>query len=164
MKTAAGAASAEGEAGRIAAGDQVWLSDVNAWGTVLSVREEEDLIEVQVGQTRVRLNTADAGKVVPPPGKKLPEPSVVTRKVSARAPSLELDLRGWRADDAITEVDRYLNDASLANLSRVSIIHGHGTGALRRVVREMLSSHALVRSFRPGERGEGGDGVTVVNL
>jgi DNA mismatch repair protein MutS2 len=137
---------------------------VNSWGTVLSVREEEDLIEVLVGQTRVRLSLADAEKIRPPAGKRMPEPLLVTRKLSGRTASLELDLRGWRADDAISELDRYLNDASLAGLGRVRIIHGHGTGALRRVVRETLGSHSLVRSFRPGERGEGGDGVTVAQL
>ena len=55
-------------------------------------------------------------------------------------------------------------DIRPASLGKVRIIHGHGTGALRKVVRETLASHSLVRSFRPGERGEGGDGVTVVDL
>ncbi len=165
LKASQGGAGAEsGEPGQVTAGDQVWLADVNTWGTVLAVREEEDAIEVQVGQTRVRLNLADAEKIRPPAGKRLPQPSMVTQRLSGRVPSSELDLRGWRADDAVAEVDRYLNDASLTNLGSVRIIHGHGTGALRRVVREMLASHSLVRSFRPGERGEGGDGVTVVTL
>ena len=110
------------------------------------------------------LDLTDAEKVRPPEGKRLPEPSVVTRKLAGRTPSLELDLRGWRADDAVLELERYLNDASLASLGKVRIIHGHGTGALRKVVREMLSSHSLVRSFRPGERGEGGDGVTIADI
>jgi DNA mismatch repair protein MutS2 len=84
--------------------------------------------------------------------------------VSGRAPSLEVDFRGKRADDVTLELERYLNDASLAGLGRVRIIHGFGTGVLRRVVREMVASHSLVKSFRPGERGEGGDGVTMVDL
>ncbi len=159
-------ADVAGEAGtpaQIGPGDQVWLADVDTWGTVLSV-QEEDQIEVQVGQTRVRLSLTDAEKVRPPAGKRLPERSAVTRKVSGRAPALEVDFRGKRADEVTMELDRYLNDASLAGLSRVRVIHGFGTGVLRRVVREMLASHSLVRSFRPGERGEGGDGVTMVDL
>ena len=81
-----------------------------------------------------------------------------------RVPSLELNLRGKRADEVAPELERYLNDASLASLSQVRIIHGFGTGTVRQIVRDMLASHPLVKSFRPGERGEGGDGVTVVKL
>jgi DNA mismatch repair protein MutS2 len=88
----------------------------------------------------------------------------VKRRLSAGAPSLELDLRGKRADEVAPELDRYLNDACLANLSEVRIIHGYGTGTVRQIAREMLASHSLVKSFRPGERGEGGDGVTMVKL
>jgi DNA mismatch repair protein MutS2 len=77
---------------------------------------------------------------------------------------VELDLRGKRADEVSPELDRYLNDASLAGLGQVRIIHGYGTGTVRQIVREMLTSHSLVKSYRPGERGEGGDGVTVVKL
>jgi len=61
-------------------------------------------------------------------------------------------------------LDSYLNAASLTNLSEVRIIHGMGTGAVRTIVRELLASHSLVNSFRPGVRGEGGDGATVVRL
>ena len=62
------------------------------------------------------------------------------------------------------ELDSYLNDAFLANLNQVRIIHGYGTGTVRGIVREALGAHPLVKSFRPGAAGEGGDGVTVVSL
>jgi DNA mismatch repair protein MutS2 len=152
------------EASQIGAGDKVWLTDVNMWGDVLSVREEEGQIEVQVGHTRLRMNLDDAEKLKPPEGKVLPEPQMVRRGLSTRVPSLELDLRGKRADEVAPELDRYLNDASLAGLSQVRIIHGYGTGTVRQIVRDMLATHSLVKSFRPGERGEGGDGVTMVKL
>ena len=61
-------------------------------------------------------------------------------------------------------LDKYLNNAYLASLSSVRIIHGKGTGALRRAVRDMLAEHLLVASFRTGELNEGGDGVTIVEL
>jgi DNA mismatch repair protein MutS2 len=152
------------EVRQIGVGDKVWLTEVNMWGDVLSVREEDGEIEVQVGQTRLRMNLDDVEKLKPPEGTVLPQPLRVRRRLSAGAPSLELNLRGKRADEVAPELDRYLNDACLANLSQVRIIHGYGTGTVRQIVREMLASHSLVKSFRPGERGEGGDGVTMVKL
>jgi DNA mismatch repair protein MutS2 len=154
----------QAEPSKIGVGDKVWLTDVSMWGTVLSVREEDGQIDVQVGHTRLRMNLDDAEKLKPPAGKRLPEPPKVKRKLSIRIASLELSLRGKRADEVAPELDRYLNDASLASLSQVRIIHGFGTGTVRQIVRDMLASHPLVKSFRPGERGEGGDGVTVVKL
>ena len=62
------------------------------------------------------------------------------------------------------ELDTYLNDAFMSHLAEVRIIHGYGTGAVRSVVREALATHQLVKSFRPGRQGEGGDGVTIVTL
>ena len=69
-----------------------------------------------------------------------------------------------RVEEALTALERYLEDASLAGLPRVSVIHGLGTGALRDAVRSDAGAHPLVRTVRAGERGEGGDGVTVVEL
>ena len=90
-------------------------------------------------------------------------PPVGSIPVIPRAP-LQLDLRGKRADEVEPELDGYLNDAVQSNLSQVRIIHGIGTGAVRGIVRDFLSTHPLVKSFRPGERDEGGDGATVVSL
>ena len=77
---------------------------------------------------------------------------------------IELDLRGKRADEVEPALDAYLNDAAQSNLMSVRIIHGIATGVVRSIVREFLKNHPLAKSFRPGERGEGGDGVTVVRL
>ena len=71
---------------------------------------------------------------------------------------------GARVDEALEALARYLDDASLAGLEQVTIIHGLGTGALRDAVRVQAASHPLVKSFRAGERGEGGDGATIVRL
>ncbi|MDY6835723.1 MAG: endonuclease MutS2 [Chloroflexota bacterium] len=148
----------------IAVGDEVWLRDMDVGGTVLSLREEDDQLEVQVGHTRLMVGLEHVEKVkglVMSRGS--PElPRVV--KQTARVMSLELDLRGRRADDVARELDKYLNDASLAHLSEVRIIHGFGTGTVRQIVRETLATHPLVKGFRPGERGEGGDGITMVVL
>ncbi len=82
----------------------------------------------------------------------------------ARSVASSLDLRGARVDEALDALVRYLDDASLAGLEQVLVIHGLGTGALRDAVREQLAGHPLVKSCRPGERGEGGDGATIVRL
>ncbi|HET7028866.1 MAG TPA: Smr/MutS family protein [Candidatus Limnocylindrales bacterium] len=82
----------------------------------------------------------------------------------ARSVASSLDLRGARVEEALETLDRYLDDAGLAGLQRVTIIHGLGTGALRDAVRARAAGHPLVTGTRPGERGEGGDGATVVSL
>ena len=82
----------------------------------------------------------------------------------AKSVASSLDLRGARVEEALAALDRYLDDASLAGLGSVLIIHGLGTGALRDAVREAAADHPLVSGVRPGERGEGGDGATIVSL
>jgi DNA mismatch repair protein MutS2 len=80
------------------------------------------------------------------------------------APEVELDLRGQRVEEILPRLDKYLDDAFLAGMPFVRIVHGKGTGALRQAVRDQLRDHALVKSYRPGAQGEGGSGVTVVYL
>jgi len=76
----------------------------------------------------------------------------------------EIDLRGFASDDALDKVDKYLYDAYLAGLFTVNIIHGKGTGILRKRILEFLKNHPKVESYRLGEWDEGGSGVTVVKL
>lgn len=75
-----------------------------------------------------------------------------------------LDVRGARVEEALEVVERYLDTAARAGSAKATLIHGHGSGALRDSIRELLRSHPLVREWRPGERGEGGDGATIVTL
>lgn len=79
-------------------------------------------------------------------------------------PASELRLRRLTKDEAIPRLNKYLHDAFMAGLAQVRIIHGKGTGTLRLLVRRELGRHPLVKSFRPGEYGEGGEGVTVAEL
>ena len=76
----------------------------------------------------------------------------------------EVHLRRLTADEALLKLDRYLHDAFMAGLYQIKVVHGKGTGTLQRIVREQLSKHPLVKSYRPGEYGEGGTGVTIVEL
>ena len=80
------------------------------------------------------------------------------------SPGLELDLRGQRAEEVLLILEKYLDDAFLAGLPWARIIHGKGTGVLRRIVRDELRRHPLVKEAHSGEMNEGGDGVTVVKF
>jgi DNA mismatch repair protein MutS2 len=82
----------------------------------------------------------------------------------ARTISDTLDIRGARVDEALEAVDRYVDDAVLAGLAAVTIVHGVGTGALRDAVRRHAAEQPAVRGARPGGRGEGGDGATILEL
>jgi hypothetical protein len=86
----------------------------------------------------------------------------VPAETAARANAV--DVRGKRADEALSEVEAFLDRAALQGADTVMVIHGHGTGALRRTVREYLATSPYVDRFRPGGAGEGGDGVSVVSL
>jgi DNA mismatch repair protein MutS2 len=144
-------------------GDTVWVKDAGLEAMVLSVNEKERQIEVLAGQARIRLSLDGVEKVVEQLATTREKPAASSH-VAPRRVSLELDLRGKRADDVEPLLDSYLNDASLANLSEVRIIHGIATGTVRDIVRDFLSRHPLVRTFRAGKGDEGGDGATVASL
>ncbi|MFC1901677.1 endonuclease MutS2 [Chloroflexota bacterium] len=148
----------------IKAGDTVWIREAGLTATVLSVAEASQEVEVQAGQTRMRLSLDGVEKTSAP----APPPSTRTapavRQPAVRAVSLELDLRGKRADEVEWALDGYLSQAAQANITEARIIHGFGTGTVRQIVRDFLASHPLVKSFRSGDRGEGGDGVTMAQL
>jgi DNA mismatch repair protein MutS2 len=152
-----------GEPSEIKVGDRVFLDDIGLEATVLSLDKKNHQVEVQAGATRVRvgLDSVTRTGAAAPVGKSSPG---LRTHFSPKAVAMELDLRGKRADEVAPAVDAYLNDACLANLDGVRIIHGFGTGVVRQIVRDLLATHPLVKSFRPGSRGEGGDGATVVNF
>ncbi|HFD39202.1 MAG TPA: endonuclease MutS2, partial [Anaerolineae bacterium] len=146
--------------GEIAVGDTVFIVGLGTTGRVTAL--EGDSAEVQVGAFGVRVQRSDLERRAPRPSPP-PEP-LVSLPPPRPSPGLELDLRGRRVEEALLELDRYLDDAFLAGLPWVRIIHGKGTGALRQAVRRRLREHPLVRSYRAGEQGEGGTGVTIAYL
>ncbi|MGD0854852.1 MAG: endonuclease MutS2 [Dehalococcoidia bacterium] len=147
----------------IRVGDTVRLRDMETTAKVLTLNEQQGLLEAQVGDIKLTLRLDNVDKVeMPGPGAEAG--STVVRPRTTRPASLELDLRGHRADIVEAELDTYLNDAYMSHLAEVRIIHGYGTGAVRGAVREALAAHSLVKSFRPGGQGEGGDGVTIATL
>jgi DNA mismatch repair protein MutS2 len=157
-------ASLEISADSIAAGDTVWLREADLQATVLSVSDETGQVELQAGSTKLSLNIDSVEKVLPSPDSTKGNSISVRKKLSRRIVPEELDLRGKRADEVEPVLDRYINDASLAGLGQVRITHGIGTGTVRDIVREVLGTHPLVKSFRAGRMDEGGDGVTFVVL
>jgi DNA mismatch repair protein MutS2 len=156
--------SESADEGMVTAGDTVWLKEVNLRGTVIAVSEERGQVEVQAGQIKLTLSLDSVEKTTPPHPEAAPESPPVTRQLDKGPVSNELNLRGKRANEIERALDSYLNDAFLANLSEVRIVHGIGTGTVRKIVRDLLASHPLVKAFRPGGRGEGGDGATIVQL
>ncbi len=147
----------------LAPGDTVWVEGLGATGQITALADDE--VEVQVGNFRVRTGrkTLELRQKAAPQELRGQRAVTVT---TARPPSpgLELDLRGLRVEEALPRLDKYLDEAHLAGLPHVRIIHGKGTGALRQATRQQLEGHPLVVSYRPGDRYEGGDGVTVAEL
>jgi DNA mismatch repair protein MutS2 len=146
--------------GEIVESDTVWISGLGTTGQVTAV--DGDSAEVQVGHFHIRVDVSGlerrgtASTAAPKP--------VEDASSWHPSPGIELDLRGQRVDEVLPRLDKYLDEAFLAGLPFVRIIHGKGTGILRQAVRQQLSSHPLVRSHRQGDQGEGGSGVTVAEL
>ncbi|MBM3132993.1 MAG: endonuclease MutS2, partial [Chloroflexi bacterium] len=134
------------EAGRIAVGDSVRVIDTSLRGTVLSISEKGGHVEVQSGRTKIKVGLEDIEKVERAAEKPSKRPVTFERSPERTRRSMELDLRGKRAEEVEPELDAYLNDASLAGFTEVRVIHGYGTGTVRQIVRDMLASHPLVKS------------------
>jgi DNA mismatch repair protein MutS2 len=143
-------------------GDVVRVRPLNAKGSVIEIDGAE--AEVQVGPARTRVKRADLELIAAQPSEVEPMSRGYRVVRATRSPGGEIDLRGSIVEDALREIDRHLDAASLSGLPWVRIIHGKGTGALRRAVREFLSHHPLVSSYQPGAPNEGGEGVTVAKL
>lgn len=140
-------------------GDTVWVPELNATGEVLDL--DDGSAEVQVGSFRVRTPQASLEL------RQKAKPAEETARVAVPPPPdvhLELHLRGLRVEEALPRLERYLDEAYRAQVPFVRVVHGKGTGALRRAVREFLRGYPLVESFRDGEEGEGDTGVTVVRF
>ena len=118
----------------------------------LTMRLRSDLRHAQGGEERRDQSPAAKEK----------RPDVSWQK--AQEVSFEIDLRGMTVEEALTALDKHLDDALLAGLTQVRIIHGKGTGALRKAVSEYLRSDSRVAGSRLGEAGEGGAGVTVAKV
>lgn len=144
-------------------GQEVFVPMFNMRGQI-TAPVEEGSVQVQVGAVKLFLPLNELRPVEKETASASQVHTGGTLIDKARMISSQLDLRGKRAEEALLEVDKYLDDAGLACLARIFIIHGKGTGALRLAVQQYLKADPRVKSFRIGEHGEGGLGVTVVDL
>ncbi len=154
---------------RLQAGDHVELARLGKTGTLLESPQGKKRVKVRVGQTEM---SVEVSSLIGLAGPHEPERSapVAPRRLLPRTSLAEaeaatvLDLRGKMADEALDATVAALDRAALAGAPLLRIIHGHGTGRLKAVIRDYLKSSPYVAAFRAGERAEGGDGVTVVQL
>ncbi|MDI6601154.1 MAG: endonuclease MutS2 [Thermoanaerobacteraceae bacterium] len=145
----------------LAPGMDVYIKSIGQNGIVL--RTDEDKVEVQVGIIKITVDRVDLLESETKKKKTVQrQTELKLSKVSTISP--QIDVRGMNLDDALIAIDKYLDDAYLAGLKQVTIIHGKGTGVLRNGVKEFLKGNRRVSSFRLGMLSEGGDGVTVVEL
>ncbi|PFD38143.1 endonuclease MutS2 [Bacillus cereus] len=146
---------------QLRAGDEVKVLTFGQKGQLLEKVSDTEW-NVQIGILKMKVKESNMEYINTP--KQTEKKAVATVKGRDYHVSLELDLRGERFENAMVRVEKYLDDAQLASYPRVSIIHGKGTGALRQGVQDYLKKHRGVKSFRYGDMGEGGLGVTVVEL
>jgi DNA mismatch repair protein MutS2 len=146
---------------KMSPGDEVKVISLNQKGHLVDKVSNNEW-QVQIGILKMKVKESDLEYVSSP--KPVETRPLATVRGKDYHVSLELDLRGERFESALSRVEKYIDDALLAGYPRVSIIHGKGTGALRQGVQEYLKNHRSVKSTRFGEAGEGGTGVTVVEL
>ncbi len=144
-------------------GDIVEITHLNTKGTVLSLPDAKGEVQLQAGIMKLKAHLSQLRLVNEPQPKKKQTDSVQS---GAAAPTVGMscDVRGLALDEAISEVDQYLDGAMMAGLHEVTIVHGKGTGVLREGIQKHLKSCSCVKSYRRGRYGEGEEGVTVVEL
>ena len=155
---------------QIKLGDQVKILSMGMQGTVSTLPDHKGNLYIQCGAMRTQANIKDlayASQTPAPdfsPLKRKPSGAGSVKMSKALHISSEINLLGKTVDEALAELDKYLDDAYLSHLSSVRVVHGKGTGALRNAVQNHLKRVKYVKTFRLGEYGEGDAGVTIVTF
>lgn len=144
------------------------LLELGKEGTVLSAPDGQGYLNVQAGIIKTRVHQSEV-RLVDMSNKRVTvnNAGVSSRGVSSKATrdvKTELDLRGMTSDEALVELERFIDSCVLSGVPTVTIIHGKGTGALRAAVQQRLRKHRNVKTFRLGTYGEGEAGVTIAEL
>ena len=142
--------------------DYVSIADMNLTGVIIRINNDKITVQTNIGKLVVDKN--DLTKISRPVEKKKVTMTNVDRAIVSRSVPLELNLIGKHVDEAMDELEKYLDDVVIKGYSTVRIIHGSGTGTLRKAVHTYLDKQKFVKSYRLGGMGEGGVGATVVTL
>ncbi len=148
-------------------GMEVEILSMQETGTVASLPNKSGDLQVQIGIMKTKVNVSEVKIIKDTSHKKMGQKILSGRSgVASKSMSIktELDLRGMYAYDATVTVDKFIDDAVLSSLKTFSIIHGKGTGALKKAVHDLLKQNKAVKSYRLGGLGEGDTGVTIVEL
>ncbi|MDD4089208.1 MAG: endonuclease MutS2 [Tissierellia bacterium] len=145
-------------------GDTVIVRSLNQKGAIISDVDDSQTVMVQIGLIKTKVKKSDLVKIKS--DEEVKQKNSTSRMVKLRTSSInpKIDLRGYNLDEALLELDKYLDDAFMSNLNEVQVIHGKGTGVLREGVTQFLKSYKHVKESRLGTFNEGGDGVTIVKF
>jgi len=153
--------------GDLRLGDRVRLLSLNQIGEIIGLPDEKGEVSVLVGMLKVTSKLSDILPV--DPGQKKKPKTGYSRygtlfSSKARTCPISINVQGKNLDDAIMDVDKYLDDAYIAGLKQVTVIHGRGEGILRKGLQDIFKTHKHVESYKKGSYNEGGDGVTIVKI
>lgn len=147
-------------------GEEVKVLSLNENGYIQTLPDKNGNLQVKIGILKVNANISDIIRIekIIDNTKEKASYSKATFIKSDKMYNNKIDVRGYNTEDAIYEIDKFLDDSFIANLNEVTIVHGKGTGVLRNNISDFLKKHKLVKSFSFGNFNEGGDGATVVKL
>lgn len=153
----------------LAVGDWVRVLSLGQDGQITALDPDGGEIEVRAGNFKLRVGLHDVERTEARRAVEIAAPAIASgRSVwspeTRPMPERQIDMRGWRAEQVVPELEQYLNDAYMAGLRDVRIVHGKGTGVLRQVVREYLAGSSLVERFEAADLRDGGEGVTIAHL
>lgn len=148
----------------ISNGDAVTVRSLNQKGFVISDTDNQQNVMVQIGLIKMKVKKSDLIKIKS--DEEVKQKNNTTRIVKLKTSSISpvIDLRGLNLDEALLELDKYLDDAFMSNLNEIQVIHGKGMGILREGITQFLKKHKHVKESRLGSFNEGGDGVTIVTF
>lgn len=149
--------------GEICIGDKIYIKSLDKIGEVVSINDKKKECQAKVGILTTNVKLKDCQKVKVEEKKEQPK-VVVTKEFSNKPFSFEINLIGQRVDEALYNLDNYMSEAILHNCTEIRVVHGKGTGILRKAVQDYLKTCPYVDSYRIGKYGEGESGVTIVTL
>ena len=145
-------------------GDNVILRNLGTEGVLLTDPDKNGNVTVQSGIIKTKINIKNLALITAKQKKENPAPQTKPKNIVSRDFSISLDVRGKNIEDAWMDIDKYLDEAIVCGVNSVTIVHGKGTGVLRRGLWEFFRKDYRIKKYRNGEYGEGDFGVTVLEL